>query len=107
MADECCVVLVTVGNREEAEKIASSLVSERLAACCNLIGGVDSTYRWQGAICRDEEVLLVIKTRRERFEALCARVAELHSYEVPEIVALPVVAGHRPYLNWVRKETTP
>ncbi len=105
MPEEFCVVLVTVGRPEEAEKIASALVEERLAACCNLVSSVRSVYRWKGEICRDEEVLMVIKTRRERFEALRARIAELHSYEVPEIIRLPILAGHAPYLDWIRQET--
>jgi periplasmic divalent cation tolerance protein len=106
MAEECCVVFVTVGKREEAEKIADALVAERLAACCNLVPSVKSIYRWKGEICRDEETLMVIKTRRERFEALRARVKALHSYAVPEIVALPIIAGHADYLDWVCEETT-
>ena len=105
MNDEFCVVLVTVGKPDEAEKIASTIVEERLAACCNLVSGVKSVYRWKGEICHDEETLMVIKTRRERFEALRARVVELHSYEVPEIVAIPIVAGHAPYLDWLRGES--
>jgi len=84
---------------------ANVLVDERLAACCSLAPGVRSVYRWKEEVHRDEETLLVIKTRRERFEELRKRVVELHSYEVPEIIALPVVAGHEPYLNWIRAET--
>ncbi len=105
MPDEFCVVLVTVGKPEEAEKIASALVEERLAACCNLVPSVRSVYRWKGEICREAETLMIIKTRRDRFEALRARVAELHSYDVPEIVELPILAGHTPYLDWLREET--
>jgi periplasmic divalent cation tolerance protein len=105
MENDLCVVLVTVGKREEAERIGSALVEEKLAACCNLVGPIRSIYRWKGEICRDEETLLVLKTRREGFEKLRARVAGLHSYAVPEIIALPIVAGHAPYLDWVRDET--
>jgi periplasmic divalent cation tolerance protein len=100
-----CVVFVTVGKRDEAEKIASALVEEKLAACCNLVGPIRSVYRWKGEICRDEETLLIFKTRRESFEKLRARVVELHSYTVPEIIAVPIVAGHASYLDWVREET--
>jgi len=96
---------VTVGNPEEGERMANVLVDERLAACCSLAAEVRSVYRWKEEVHRDEETLLVIKTRRERFEELRKRVVELHSYEVPEIIALPVVAGHEPYLNWIRAET--
>jgi len=105
MSDECCVVLVTVGSRDEADEIASTLVQERLAACCNVAPGLVSIYRWKGNLTRDEETLLIVKTRRPLFESLRARIAELHSYETPEIVALPIAAGHGPYLDWVRQET--
>jgi periplasmic divalent cation tolerance protein len=105
MADECVVAFVTVGRREEAERIADTLVEERLAACCNLLSGLRSVYHWQGEICRDDETLMIIKTRKELFERLRARVKELHSYAVPEIVALPIVAGHAPYLDWILAET--
>jgi len=105
MADEFCVVFVTMPAREDAENIASCLVSEDLAACCNLIPNVWSIYHWKGRVERNEEVLLVIKARRADFDQLCARVTELHSYEVPEVIALPIVAGHQPYLDWMREET--
>lgn len=105
--NDCCVCLVTVGKPEEAEKIAETLVEERLAACCNLVPAVRSIYRWEGQICRDAETMLVIKTRRENFEKLRARVKGLHSYTVPEIVALPIIAGHAPYLDWILQETAP
>lgn len=107
MADDACVVFVTAPSREAAEQIAAALVEERLAACCNLVPGITSFYRWKGEMCRDDETLLIIKTRRERFDALRARVVKLHSYEVPEIVALPIIAGHPPYLQWVSEETSP
>lgn len=106
MSEPCCVVFVTVGKREEAERIASTLVEEKLAACCNLVPAVQSVYRWQGKICRDEETLMIVKTRQALFGALRARVAELHSYDVPEIISLPIAAGHAPYLRWICDETT-
>ena len=105
MNNDLCVVFVTVGKREEAEKIGLALVEEKLAGCCNMVGPIRSIYRWKGEICRDEEMLLILKTRRDGFEKLRARVAALHSYTVPEIIALPIVAGHAPYLDWVRDET--
>ena len=107
MAEACCVVFVTVARREEAEKIADALVGEHLAACCNLAPGLSSIYRWRGDVHRDPEVLLIAKTRRDLFEKLRERVIALHSYEVPEIVALPIIAGHEPYLDWIRRETAP
>jgi periplasmic divalent cation tolerance protein len=105
MTGDCVVVLVTVGKRDEAERIAEAVVAERLAACGNLIPGIRSIYHWQGEICRDEETLLLFKTRSELFERLRARVKELHSYDVPEIISLPILAGHAPYLDWIRDET--
>ncbi len=107
MSDEFCIVFVTVPAGEDAEKMAECLVHEHLVACCNLVPGVRSFYRWKGKIARDDETLMVMKTRREQFESLCSRVAELHSYEVPEVVAIPIVAGHKPYLDWLREETQP
>lgn len=95
------VALSTVGSAEDAERIARELVGRRLAACVNVVGGVVSVYRWKGAVERDEERLLVIKTRAERLEELRQALVELHPYEVPELVALPVEAGHAPYLAWL------
>jgi periplasmic divalent cation tolerance protein len=96
------VVLVMCGSRKEARKIARAVVERRLAACVNEIGApVRSVYRWKGKVETAEEFLLVIKTTKRRFAALRAAVLELHSYEVPEIVALPVVKGSPAYLNWI------
>ncbi len=104
-ASRCVVVLVTCPNRRTAETIARALVEERLAACANIVPGLTSVYRWKGDICRDREVLTLLKTRRSRFAALARRVRELHPYSVPEIVALPLVAGSPPYLAWVMDST--
>jgi len=95
------VALSTVGTAEDAERIARALVERRLAACVNVVPGVVSIYRWKGAVEKDEERLLVIKTRAERLEALREALVELHPYEVPELVALRVEAGHAPYLAWL------
>ncbi len=99
------VVLVTCPTVAVGERIARQLVEERLAACVNLIPRVTSVYRWQGKLARDRETLLVIKSRRIRFPALARRVAALHPYSVPEIIALPVPAGSRAYLEWVAEST--
>jgi len=107
MDDTCCVVMVTVGDPDEAQRIASDVVKEHLAACCNMIPGVSSVFRWQGQVCREKEILLLMKTPRAKFEALRQRVLELHSYDVPEVIALPIEKGHTPYLDWVRVETNP
>ncbi len=98
-------MLVTCPSAAVGERIARRLVEERLAACVNLIPRVISTYRWQGKLARDRETLLVIKSRRVRFPALARRVAALHPYSVPEIIALPLQAGSRPYLAWIREST--
>ncbi len=99
------VLLSTCPDADTAERIARALVEERLAACVNRIPGLTSVYRWRGEIHEDAEVLLLIKTTRERFEALRARLLELHPYEVPELVALDIATGHDPYLGWLRAET--
>jgi periplasmic divalent cation tolerance protein len=95
------VVLMTFPDRERALACARALVDERLAACVNVLGDVRSIYRWQGAVHDDAEVLCVAKTTPERFEALRARVVALHPYEVPEVIALSIEAGHAPYLEWI------
>ena len=103
---DALVVLVTAPGAEEAARIARALVEERLAACGNVVPGLRSIYRWEGAVHEDAEALLVLKTTRERFEALRARVLALHPYEVPEVVALPVEAGSASYLEWIVRETS-
>ena len=99
------VVLSTAGSPAEAERIATALVEERLAACVNLVAPVTSIYRWQGAIERGSEVLMVIKTRRAAVTKLTARLRALHSYDVPEAIVLPITAGARDYLGWLLRET--
>jgi periplasmic divalent cation tolerance protein len=98
---ERVVALSTVATAEDAERIAAELVTRRLAACVNVVPGIVSVYRWQGGVQRDEERLLIIKTRRSSLEALREALVALHPYEVPELVALPVEAGHEPYLRWL------
>jgi len=95
------VVLTTADSAELAERLAHALVERRLAACVNIVGPVRSVYRWKGEIVADEERLLLIKTASEQFEALREALRELHTYEVPEILALAVTAGDRPYLDWL------
>jgi periplasmic divalent cation tolerance protein len=99
------VVLCTVPDAGTGASIARTLVEERLAACVNVIPGVRSIYSWKGGIQDDAEVLIVIKARASRFGALADRIAALHPYEVPEIVALDVPACHEPYLAWVLEST--
>lgn len=98
-------VYMTASSAEEADRIASALVEERLAACVNILGEVRSVYRWNGATRRDSEVALIAKTRAALFDALAARVRALHSYEVPCIVSWPIEAGNPAYLAWIEAET--
>ena len=95
------VVLSTVATREDAERIAGALVEGRLAACVNVVPGLRSIYRWKGSVEHDDELLLVIKTRGERFAALSDVIRSLHPYEVPEMIVLPIAGGHAPYLQWL------
>jgi periplasmic divalent cation tolerance protein len=101
--DGAVVALTTVGTAGDAERIARALVEGRLAACVNVVPGVVSIYRWKDAIERDDEQLLVVKTRAERVEALREALVALHPYQLPELVVLPIAAGHPPYLAWVRE----
>ena len=95
------VVLSTCATQNEAEKIARLLVEERLAACVSVVAGVRSYYRWKGAVESADECLLVIKTSRESFGPLSAALEKAHSYELPEVIALPIVEGAANYLSWL------
>ncbi len=95
------VMLVTAGSAEEGERLAHALVGEQLAACVNLVGPIRSIYRWEGAVETASEWLLVVKARVADADAVEARVRALHSYDVPEVLALPVSAGSAPYLTWL------
>ena len=102
------IVLVTCGSRREARKIARSLVGQRLAACVSEIAPpVASTYRWKGKVESTKEFLLLIKTSKRRFAAVRDAVRKLHSYDVPEIIALPIAAGSRAYLDWIAESVKP
>lgn len=95
------VVFVTAGSKEEAEKLSRGLVEEKLAFCVNALPSVTSTYFWEGKLCVDEEILLIIKTRAGKFAALETWVRDNHSYNVPEVIALPIVKGSEPYLKGI------
>ena len=108
MDAEVLVVLITVPTMEIGETIAQHLLDRRLAACVNILPGVRSIYSWGGEINDDQELLLIVKTRMQLFqEQLIPAVQSLHPYDVPEILALPVVQGNRDYLDWVTRETEP
>lgn len=104
MAKDVLVVLVTCPP-DQAQALAKALVEARVAACVNVVGALQSVYRWQGAVQSERESLLIIKTARERFEALKAAVLAQHPYELPEVVAFAVEQGHAPYLDWVVEST--
>jgi periplasmic divalent cation tolerance protein len=100
------VVLVTVGSLQEAEAIASALVEAKLAACVSLFP-IHSIYRWKGELHKEQEWQLLIKTDNRQFSSLEAKIRELHSYEVPEIIALPILFGSLPYLQWISEQMIP
>jgi len=104
MATDVRTVLLTAPDADVAERLGRALVEERLAACANIVPGVVSVFRWDGRVQREAEVLVIVKTTDQRVEDLRARVVELHPYQVPEVLVLPVLAGHAPYLEWVRGE---
>ena len=99
------IVFVTTPNNDEAARIAEALVSERLAACVNIVAAVESIYRWEGKVTRDSEALMIIKTTEARYPELERRVKELHSYSTPEVVAIRIERGSEQYLNWLRDST--
>ena len=105
MESQALVVYCTCPNRVVAERIAEAVIDERLAACVNLIPGLTSIYRWEGQMQHDVELLLIIKTRSVVYPQLEARLRELHPYQVPEIIALPIQAGSAAYLNWIAGNT--
>ena len=102
---EVVLILTTVPDDDRGETLAQTLVTERLAACVNVLGPMTSIYRWQGAVERESERQLVVKTTRDRVGAVRERIAQLHSYELPELIVLDVVDGSLGYLDWVKAET--
>jgi periplasmic divalent cation tolerance protein len=105
MTDNCIVVFITAPKEDEAAKIAQALVGARLAGCVNMVRNIRSVYRWQDKIEDDTEVLMIAKTQKHLFESLVGKVKELHSYEVPEIIAVPIVEGSGDYLKWLKDVT--
>lgn len=103
----CCQVTTAVNEEAAAEGLATALVAERLAACAQIIGPVQSVYWWEGDVSHTREWLIVAKTTDARLPELTARIRALHRYQVPEIVALSIAAGDPAYLQWIQRETTP
>jgi periplasmic divalent cation tolerance protein len=103
MSDDAIVVFMTAANGEEATRLAEMLVGAHLAACVQILPEMESVYRWQGKIERQSEVLMLAKTTQGKFDDLEREVRALHSYDTPEIVAVPIVKGSAPYLEWLSK----
>ena len=101
MQDTYVIVMVTTASKQEAEKIAQNLLNQRLIACANIIGPVSSLFHWSGKTERSEEYLMFLKSRKDLVEKLVETVKALHSYEVPEILVLPIVEGSKAYLDWL------
>lgn len=100
------VVFITCSTVEEANRIGSDLIKERLAACVNVVKGIASIFWWRGKVDRAEETLLIIKTRKEKIKDVIELVKKLHSYQVPEVISLPIVEGNEEYLNWISEATS-
>lgn len=103
--DKYIVILSTVPDKETGLLVANALVKEKLAACVNIFSGIQSIYQWKGELCNEEELMLIIKSRSFLFEKIRKRISDLHSYEVPEIISIPVLEGHKPYLDWITSNT--
>ncbi|KAF8718130.1 hypothetical protein HU200_003801 [Digitaria exilis] len=99
------VVYVTVPNREAGKKLSQSIISEKLAACVNIVPGIESVYWWEGKVQSDAEELLIIKTRESLLDALTEHVKANHEYDVPEVIALPITGGNTKYLEWIKNST--
>ena len=99
------VIFITAPTLDKAEEIAHALVTEGLAACASIIPQIRSVYRWEGKLCQDEEVMVLVKSRKTLFPEIRDRVKSLHSYEVPEIISLPIIDGLPEYLNWIKTVT--
>jgi periplasmic divalent cation tolerance protein len=105
--NDVSLVLCTVPDRAHAERIAGTLVEERLAACVNILPGVVSVYRWQDAVEHDDELLLLIKTSVDVYDRLETRIRALHPYELPEIISVPILTGQADYLEWIKNNLAP
>lgn len=104
-AEDYCAVFVTVNGEEQAKLVADAVLTTRLSACCNIVGPIRSLYWWEGKVQDDSELLLILKTRKALFDRLKQAILNVHSYKVPEIIALPITSGHEPYLSWISSST--
>jgi periplasmic divalent cation tolerance protein len=102
---EFVLILVTAADVAEAELISQTLVEKKLIACCNIVTHVSSVFHWKGNIERETEVLMILKSVKSHFDQIATEVQKLHSYETPEIIAIPIIAGSEDYLNWIKNET--
>ncbi len=103
MKNEYIVIYVTAKDKRQATTIATALLKDRLIACANVVPQITSIYTWKGKIEQSKEVLLILKTKKTSFHAVAKKVKSMHSYEVPEIIALPIVAGEKFYLSWLKE----
>ncbi len=99
------IIFITASSEEEAKKVATALVNEKLVACVNIIPKIHSIYWWEGKVCQDDEVMLISKSKQSLFPAIMDRVKSLHSYKVPEIISFPISEGFPEYLNWIEEVT--
>lgn len=102
---DACIVYVTTASATEAEAIAAAVVGERLAACANILGDIQSVFFWDGSVQKDGETAMILKTVHARLDALTARIQELHSYDEPCVVALPIIGGSQSFVEWIGNET--
>ncbi len=102
---DAVVIFCTVPNKDEAKKISEALLKEKLAACVSTVDKVSSMFLWNEELCKENELLLIIKTKRELFDKIEAVIKAFHSYNVPEIIALPIIVGSQDYLGWIEHET--
>lgn len=103
MATKFIIIFVTAASKKEAKQIISALIKKRLVACGNILDGVDSTFIWRGKVDSAKEVLIILKTKKNLFKKVASEIKRLHSYEVPEIIAMPIVEGGKKYLEWINE----
>ncbi|MDW7679548.1 MAG: divalent-cation tolerance protein CutA [bacterium] len=105
MEIEYVLILVTTANEDEAEQIGRSLVEKKLIACANIISPAKSIFHWDGELCQENETVMMIKAMKKNFDSIQAEIKEIHSYENPEIIAIPIILGAEDYLNWIKTES--